>query len=181
MTELPPSPPRKLWHAGTLVYTTPALAILFCWLLWGDFAWSMRERAIPNTVQLLFHRFGASDTLVGVLFSSLPAAIGLIVGPVVGYRSDRHRGRWGRRIPFLAIPTPFIVLAMVGMAFAPQVGATLRHAVGGQLDHVVLVCLAVFWGVFEISCLTANAVFTALILYLKKPTPGSWMPTNWYF
>ena len=36
----------KLWRVGTLTYTGGALAVLFCWLLWGDFAWSMKERAI---------------------------------------------------------------------------------------------------------------------------------------
>ncbi|HEY8966231.1 MAG TPA: MFS transporter [Candidatus Methylacidiphilales bacterium] len=166
MSALPPgttseSAPR-LWRAGTLTYTTGGLALLFLWLLWGDFAWAMRERAIPTTVQLLFKRFGASDTLVGILFSSLPAAIGLVLGPVIGYRSDRLRSRWGRRIPFLVVPIPFIVVSIVGLGFAPQIGAFLERGPASD-GKLTLYLLSGFWVLFEISCVAANGVFFALI------------------
>jgi MFS family permease len=156
----------KLWQTGTLTYTTGELVLLFCWLLWGDFAWSIRDRAVPATVQLLFQRFGASDTLVGVLFSSLPAAIGFIVGPVVGYKSDRLRSRWGRRIPFLIVPTPFIVLSIIGLGFSPQIGSFVHHLLGSHalaLAPTVLIFMGLFWTIFEISCIAANSVFHALI------------------
>ncbi len=87
----------------TLTYTTAGLVVVF-WLLWGDFAWSMRDRAIPPTVQLLLNKFGASDMIAGLLFGSLPPAIGLILGPIISYKIDRHRGRWGRRIPSSSSP-----------------------------------------------------------------------------
>ena len=82
---------RKLWHVGTLTYTGGALAVLFCWLLWGDFAWSMKERAIGPIMPLLLDKYGASPTMVGILLGSLPAAIGLFLGPVISFRSDRLR------------------------------------------------------------------------------------------
>ncbi|MFA4943950.1 MAG: hypothetical protein WC789_04535 [Lentisphaeria bacterium] len=44
-------PPR--WSVGTLSYTRGGLLALFGWLLWGDFAWSMKERAIGPVGQLL--------------------------------------------------------------------------------------------------------------------------------
>jgi len=168
MTSLPSSSSHtpKLWRVGTLTYTSGGLILLFCWLLWGDFAWSMRDRCVPSAVQLLFKRFGASDTLVGLLCSSLPGGIGLILGPIIGYKSDRLRSRWGRRIPFLAIPTPFIVLSMVGLVFAPQIGAFAHHLLGSPawgLDSTVLIFMAVFWTAFELSCVSANSVFGALI------------------
>ncbi|HEY0256747.1 MAG TPA: MFS transporter, partial [Candidatus Methylacidiphilales bacterium] len=156
MTSLPPTAAPKLWRAGTLVYTTGGLTVLFCLLLWGDFAWAMRDRVVPNGVQLLFKRFGASDTLVGILCSSLPAGIGLVFGPIVGYKSDRLRSRWGRRIPFLAIPTPFIVLSTVGLAFSPQIGAAAHHLLGvsggGGIDGMVLIFMGLCWTTFEIAC-----------------------------
>ena len=36
------APQKKIWHAGTLTYTTAGVVLLFFWLLWGDFAWSMK-------------------------------------------------------------------------------------------------------------------------------------------
>ena len=174
MTALPPPPHEtpadagqpKRWQAGTLTYTKGSLALLFFWLLWGDFAWALQDRTVPPVVQLLFRHFGASDTLVGLLFASLPAAIGLVLMPLVGYRSDRLRSRWGRRIPFLLGPIPFIVLSMVGLAFAPRIGSALgRLSPFSSLspELLVLTALGVGWTMFQIGSTVANSVFGALI------------------
>ena len=158
--------PQKTWQTGTLVYTTTGLVILFCWLLWGDFAWAMKDRAIPPIMQLLFKKFGASDMIAGLLFGTLPPAIGLILGPIISYKSDRHRGRWGRRIPYLLIPTPIAVLAIAGLAFSPKIGAFADKLLGPHswgLNPCVLMFLGLFWMLFEFATVTANSVYIALI------------------
>ena len=71
-----PAPP-KLWTVGTLTYTSAGLALLFSWLLWGDFAWSMKERSVTTVVQLLLKKFGSSDKLAGLFMGTLP---GLALG-----------------------------------------------------------------------------------------------------
>jgi hypothetical protein len=105
----PDQAPRatKLWRAGSLAYTRPGLFALFFWLLWGDFAYFLKERSVPMTVQLLLHRYQVSDFLAGALLGTLPMAVGILAGPLVAYHSDRHRGPWGRRIPFLIAPIPW--------------------------------------------------------------------------
>jgi MFS family permease len=156
----------KPWRVGTLSYTTTGLIVLFCWLLWGDFAWSMRDRTVGPVLQLMLKKFSASDTLTGVLLGSLPPAIGMLIGPVVGYLSDHHRGRWGRRIPFLLIPTPVAALAMIGLAFSPALGVIVDHALGPHspgVNKVTLLFLALFWSLFEMFTTVANSVFGALI------------------
>ncbi|MFA6961598.1 MAG: MFS transporter [Opitutaceae bacterium] len=153
-------------HVGTLVYTRRRLGALFVWLLWGDFAWQLKERAAIPVAQLMLKRFGASDFLLSLLVGSLPAAMGMLVGPAVGVRSDRHRGRRGRRIPFLLFSTPFVVAGMVGLAFAPQLGAVLDTALGVHtLGPAVcrLIAFAAAWSLFEIFTIIANAVFGGLI------------------
>ena len=35
----------RTWRNGTLGYTAGGLAVLFLWLMWGDFAYSMKDRA----------------------------------------------------------------------------------------------------------------------------------------
>ncbi len=102
--------PRRTWSVGTLTYTSAGLVVLFCWLLAGDYAWSMKERAVNPMAQVMLRSFTAPDWLVGLLVGSVPAAIGMILSPVISVRSDRHRGKWGRRIPFLLIPTPIVAL-----------------------------------------------------------------------
>jgi MFS family permease len=159
------TPPGK-WQVGSLTYTNGPLAVLFSWLLWGDFAWNMRDRAIPPIMQLLFKNFGASDMFTGVLLSSLPAALSLFIAPVIGYNSDRWRSRWGRRIPFLIFPIPLIVLALGGLVFSPWLGNLASHV--AQLQSLgagllSLAFLAFFWTLFEAGCVTTNGVYGGLV------------------
>jgi MFS family permease len=158
--------PNKIWRVGTLVYTTPGLLGLFGWLLWGDFAWSMRERTVGPVLQLMLKKFSASDTLTGILLGSLPLVISMILSPIISYKSDNHRGRWGRRIPFLLIPTPFAALAMVGLAFSPLFGESLHKMLGSHspgLNQSTLLFFGLFWTIFGVSTVVANAVFGGLI------------------
>lgn len=156
---------EKVWRVGSITYTMAGVVILFSWLLWGDFAWSMKERSVYSVVQLMLRKFGASDLLLGLLMGTLPNAIGMVLGPVISYRSDRHRGRWGRRIPYLLITTPIAVFAMVGMACCPVLGRMLHQAVPElfDLNTAVLLFFGLFWVIFEIGTLAANAIFGALI------------------
>jgi MFS family permease len=156
----------QIWKVGTLTYTGAGLTVLFLWLLWGDFAWTIKQRAVDPVAQLLMKRHGSSDLLIGLLVGSLPNALGMLLGPVIGVWSDRHRGRWGRRIPFLLVPTPFAAVAMAGVAFSPAMGRWLDGFLGTSspgLNACVLLAFASSWLVFEALTTVSNTVFGALI------------------
>jgi len=158
--------PGGLWHVGSLTYTGIGLVTLFCWLLWGDFAWALQDRSVVSVVQLLLKKFEASDMVVGLLIGTLPQAFAMVLCPIVSYKSDRHRGRWGRRIPFLLVPTPVLAVAMAGMAFAPRIGEHLHHALGANslgLNSSILIVFGFFWGLFEFAAIAANSIFGGLI------------------
>lgn len=167
-----PRMPNKLWTVGTLSYTTGGLTTLFAWLLWGDLTWSVRDRIIPPVMQILFKKYGASDTLAGLLISSVPLAIGLFVCPIIGYMSDRHRGRWGRRIPYLFYSTPVIVISILGLAFSPQIGMSANKLIGHSLDLnlFILFFIGLFWLLFEFACGIANMIFGGLVNDVVPPT-----------
>jgi MFS family permease len=126
----------------------------------------MRERSVPNVMQLLFQKFGASNFVSSLLIATLPYGLIMLIGPIVSYRSDRYRSRWGRRIPFLAIHIPFVVLSMVAVAFSPVLGQGLHQLLGQSspgLSTCTLIIIALGWGVFELATVVANAVFYGLI------------------
>ncbi len=151
----------KTWRTGTLTYTLGGIVVLFLLLLIGDFIWSLRERSTSMIALVLFKKFGASDFLNGLIISALPCAIGLILCPIISYRSDRRRGRFGRRIPYLFITTPIVFTGMAGMAFSPWLGQFIH--IGLSYQHTVLVLFGIFWTLFEFGALAGNVVFTALI------------------
>ncbi|MGC4030975.1 MAG: MFS transporter [Tepidisphaeraceae bacterium] len=156
---------NKVWRVGTLVYTTGALAVLFCWLLFGDFAIAMRDRSVQPLMQLMLKGFDASNLQMAVLLSMIPTAITLVLSPIVSYKSDRMRSRWGRRIPFLLIPTPIAAVAMIGLAFCPQIAHFIERITGQAITHktALLAVFALFWTAFEIAVVVSGAVFNGLI------------------
>lgn len=172
-TELPapaPQPPPgkaslPRWFVGTLAYTTGGLVLLFFWLLLGDFALNLRDRSISPMIQLMLENEGVSDTAMALLISSLPPLLGLLITPIVSYRSDRLRSRWGRRIPFLIVPTPLAALAMVGIAFTPALAGALHEALAPRFDRAtcVIAVFGVFWTCFEVAAIVSLSVFGGLI------------------
>jgi MFS family permease len=157
-------PPQKIWAVGTLTYTTSGLVFLFVWLLLGDFAWSMRDRSVGPMSSWYLDHLKVPSLVFGLLISSFPALIGVILGPYISVKSDRHRGRWGRRIPFLLITTPMAAAGMIGLAFTPilSAGLTSHFPEAGPLIPA-LVCFGVFWTLFEIATIASQAVFGGLI------------------
>jgi len=161
---MPPENPKLT--VGSLNYTRLGLAMTIFWILLGAFAWALKGRAGQPTAQLLLSDFGESDSASSALVGSVPGLLALIFLPFLGYLSDKFRSPWGRRIPFLALTIPFVAVSMVGLAVSPSVGTYLDRALdwhpSGVQNNVVL-CLAVFWGIFAFTDIVGNLIFGALI------------------
>lgn len=155
---------RRTWRAGSLIYTAPALVGLFALLLVGDFAWSMRDRSVAPMAQWYLNHLGIPSLLFGLLISSFPALIGLILGPIISIRSDRHRSRRGRRIPFLLVTTPIAAFGMIGLGLTPLLVGWIHARYPEQNEMLIAVlCFAVFWTIFEVATIAGQAVFGGLI------------------
>ncbi|MFZ4681198.1 MAG: MFS transporter [Terrimicrobiaceae bacterium] len=179
----------KTWHVGTLTYTTGGVVVLFLLLLLGDFAWSMRDRSVGPMAQWYLSSLSVPNVVFGLLLTSFPALIGLILGPIISVKSDRHRGKRGRRLPFLLITTPFAALGMIGLGLTPFIarwahgvfapghpfgqwfhGAMDGNPAGNWLLRMVqnemvvsVVCFGIFWAAFEFATIAGQAVFGGLI------------------
>jgi MFS family permease len=138
--------------------------VLFLWLLWGDFSWAMRDRSVGPMAQWYLKHLGVPNLLFALLISTFPAAIGLVLSPIISYKSDRHRGPRGRRIPFLLITTPIAAFGMLGLGFTPYLSRWVHGHFPGQSEMVVAVlCFGVFWAAFEFATIAAGSVFGGLI------------------
>jgi maltose/moltooligosaccharide transporter len=167
--------PKKIWSVGTLTYTSGGLAILFFWLLWGDFAWNMKERAIGPVGVIMLKEFGINSAWLGIITASVPSALGLIIAPIIAVRSDRHRSRWGRRIPFLLVPTPLVALSMIGIGCTVPIADWVRELWGPGAPDVMLTRILVFtffWTTFEIFQTIAQSVLGALC---NDVVPQAWI------
>ena len=122
----------RVYTCGTLRYTTFGLFVVFFWLLWGDFTMCLMETVLPSILPLQLKALGAPNMVMGIFLVTVPSTMNFFVNPVISFRSDRHRGPWGRRIPFLLAPTPFITVVLVAIAFAPEIGAWVHGLMAGH-------------------------------------------------
>ena len=100
---------KEEFRVGTLVYTKIGLMYLFIWLLWGDFCFTIMEFAMPGVLSVNIKGMGASNTITALFITTIPAFFNATVCPMISFKSDRMRTRWGRRIPILLVATPPII------------------------------------------------------------------------
>ena len=115
----------KLYHTGSLAYTKAGLFVLFSWLLWGDFSFTLMEIVWGSVLPLDLHSLKAPNMVISLIIITIPQAMNFILNPIISSISDRHRGRFGRRIPFLFFATPFVTLFLVLLSFSHQIGTGL--------------------------------------------------------
>ncbi len=106
-SSLPTPSDHKTWKVGTLTYTKVGLIGLFAWLLWGDFCFTIMEQVIPSIMPIKFKELGASNTLMALVMTSVPSMLSTVFNPIISFRSDRTRTKWGRSIPTCWERCPF--------------------------------------------------------------------------
>ncbi|MEN6356929.1 MAG: MFS transporter [Armatimonadota bacterium] len=109
-------------RVGTLEYTKRGLVMVFIWLLWGDFCFTLMETVEPAVLPFMLKSLGASNLIISTYISTIANAFNLTVCPVVSFMSDRYRSKRGRRIPYLAFATPFVGLFLILTGFARPIG-----------------------------------------------------------
>jgi MFS family permease len=113
------------FRVGTLVYSRAGLVTLFAWLLWGDFVYTLMESVMPSLLPLLLRDNGASNQAIAFIVSSIYMVVNAVANPIISYKSDRFRSRWGRRRPFILVTTPFVVSLLALIPFAPDISRWL--------------------------------------------------------
>ena len=53
---------EKIWKVGTLTYTLGGIIALSFWMIWGDFVWAMKDRAIGPSSTLLFKQIDDDES-----------------------------------------------------------------------------------------------------------------------
>jgi len=157
------APGEKIYSCGTLTYTKVGLFVIFAWLLWGDFCFTLMETVVPSILPLKLKELGCSNWLMGLVLTAAPSAISMTVGPYVSFKSDRYRSRWGRRIPFIIFTMPFlcIFLALLGLSsnlctLLQRNSEFLRHYAPAT---VTIALIAFFLVAFQIFNMFVNSVF----------------------
>lgn len=113
---------RKHYSIGTLTYTIGGVFRVSIIVLLAGFFYNMAGFVIvPTLLPLLMDKYGASSEFIAIVIGSIPAAINVILNPIVSTASDRTRSRFGRRMPFLMFATPFTVILLITLGWSPEI------------------------------------------------------------
>ena len=147
-------PARRTWSVGTLTYNSRGLINVFFWMLWGDFCLQMMDAGVaPSLLTLQLNKQGASNATILLVGTSIVQIMQMAMVPIVSTWSDRHRGRLGRRMPFMLYSTPFIALFLALLGFSPALASLLHQ----RWPHL--------FGVFAVSSLAIALISMANVLY----------------
>lgn len=150
------------FKVGTLTYTKASLITLFLFLLWGDFCFTLMETVVPSIMPLKFNQIGAPNWALGLILVTIPNIMAAVINPIISFRSDRFRSKWGRRIPFLFGATPFLVIFLILLGYAAPIGKWLHDvALHGHFSEmtVMLVLIGVLMACFQFFNLFITSVY----------------------
>src|SRR5690349_5604453 len=71
------------FKVGMLHYTGFGMVMVFIWLLWGDFCFTLLDQNIPALLPLKLKDIGASDTMNSVLNGTLSYTVTFFLAPMV--------------------------------------------------------------------------------------------------
>ncbi len=155
--------PRNLpgSDAPAHISTWQQIALNLFWFA-NNFHWqALLAILIPSEVAKLLGDANKTENLpLVVVWGTLVA---FVVNPMTGALSDYARFKLGRRRPFMIIGTVPNVLALIGLAYADQIGQAVRPLLGGTTNAAVLVTMAVLFLVLQFSNNFANAPWSAII------------------
>ena len=153
----------KTYHCGTLTYTKVGLFVLFAWLLWGDFCFTMMEAVVPSIMPLKMKALGCPNWLMGLILTAAPSVISMTVGPYVSFKSDRYRSRWGRRIPFIIWSMPFLCICLALLGFSDDLCILLQKNSEFLRQYspaaITIALVAFFLVMFKFFDMFVNSVF----------------------
>lgn len=133
----------------------------------------------PTTIvvqlQLYYTKYLGYDATILGNVRGFATFLDAVTDPLMGYISDRTPGRFGRRMPYIAVGALFYAFGVIGMWFAPA-GLTALQFYAFLMTMQVL---------FTIGITMTNVPYTALIPelateYRARTTLVSWMQVGTY-
>jgi maltose/moltooligosaccharide transporter len=156
------------FSVGTLKYTGRGMVIVFLWLFWGDMVFQLSESVFPNSIGLQLDRLGVPKEWIGYLKGTAAAVVGVIMVPVIGFRSDRTRSRWGRRIPYIWWTIIPVSVSLAALGFTDDIGAWIRASDWPARLHIepmtmIIAVVGTMIVLFDVSNMFVSTVWFFLL------------------
>lgn len=177
MSQSPPpavlSKKNNTYSCGTLTYTKVGLFVLFGWLLWGDFCYTLMEAVIPSILPLKLKSLDSPNWLIGMIMTTLPGALNMTICPWISFKSDRYRSKWGRRIPFILWTLPLLCVSLAMLGFSDDITVLIQDHLPEMRKYapatVTIAVVAIFMIMFQFFNMFVSSVFCCLFNDVVPP------------
>jgi MFS family permease len=153
----------RLYKAGTLRYTAFGLFTMMVWMLWGDFVWRLMDAILPSLMPFLLKEHHASNMTIQLLSKTIAFVLTFSMSPIVSFRSDRHRGKYGRRIPYMLWTTPFVGACLILIGFYKDISRWLVGSdgtfFGMPIETMYIVTFGVLLVAYDVFSIFVNDVY----------------------
>ncbi|MBR6471178.1 MAG: hypothetical protein IKS83_05235 [Victivallales bacterium] len=150
--------PVTTYQCGTLTYTLPRLFFVLFWVVIGSAVISVGTQLPGIMLPVQLKELGVSETMKVFLLTTIGQVLNMTVCPYIGVASDWHRGKWGRRIPYIFLSTPPIVLSLVMFGLSGQLGNRLASWTGAAPVTMTVVAIGLAMFLFQFFNMWVNSV-----------------------
>ncbi|MBE6376929.1 MAG: MFS transporter [Lentisphaerae bacterium] len=122
---------KKIYECGTLRYSLGGLLLSVGLILFAFFSFTLTTNIINNLIPLhLKDALGADNKTITLIIGTIGGIFNITICPIVSFKSDRYRSRWGRRIPFILWTLIPYVLSITGFAFSSEIAVFFQKLAG---------------------------------------------------
>lgn len=153
---------KRLYTVGTLSYSLPKLIAVCMFLAFGGCCFNLLAyQMIPTLLPMALDQYGASGTLIGIIVGSIPAVMNFVMNPILSTSSDRLRCRFGRRIPYVAVATPFVAIFMISLGWIPEITDLIHKSFfsGFAKETIAIVVICILSIAFQFFNLVVGSIF----------------------
>lgn len=119
----PPGAEESGFQIGGLFYTLPGLVVTILFSCWGLCSFFFVSGMVSTFVPVEMKRYGSMDGVIAIFMTSIPYFLNMFISPVLSFRSDRLRSRWGRRMPYILLSAPFLAVFLILLGAASPLAA----------------------------------------------------------
>ena len=145
-------------------YSRAGLIITIAVIAWGIFFWQIAGQGAAMILPVIMKQYHASDSLIALFVGSVPYLLNMIINPIISFKSDRLRSRFGRRLPYMMISVPLVFLSFLGVGWSPELGTLLANWGNWDVDKIILILLCTFIVVQGVSFLFISCTFYYLFV-----------------
>ncbi|MBO4619716.1 MAG: hypothetical protein J5654_06360 [Victivallales bacterium] len=150
--------PATTYRCGTLTYTLPRLFFVLFWVVIGSAVIAVGTQLPSIMLPVQLKELGVSETAKVFLLTTIGQVLNMTVCPYIGVVSDWHRGKWGRRIPYIFLSMPPIVLSLVMFGLSGQLGNRLAAWTGAAPVTMTVVAIGLAMFLFQFFNMWVNSV-----------------------